>query len=115
LNNYKFRRKWVAFLSEIVEYVELMYENEVTRKMDAINEEISKVTFNNAWWQSFDWSTVKGHIETAKEKLENEPTPTLYERYVLWDVKRNVLLDDVDGRRMEMTELLEQLQKLSVG
>jgi hypothetical protein len=68
-----------------VEYVELMYENEVTRTMDAIHEELAKMTFNRGWWNGFHWATVKGHIETAKAKLDKEPKSAPLSNYAPFD------------------------------
>jgi len=103
-------------LSEIVEYVELIYANKTGDvKLYEEQELLSKMTPNPSWWHGFYWSTVKRRINTAKEKLETEPAPTLYERYAPWDIHRSALLEGGDGRRREVAELLEQLQELSVS
>ena len=113
LNNYNFRRKWVAFLRGVVDYVELMYEDKGERKTYTIQAEIEKMTlYSRAWWTGFYWPTVQGHIETAEAKLAQEPDPAWYERLVPWDTHRGVLLEDGDGRRRDVGELLAELQKL---
>ena len=112
LNNYKFRRQWVALLRGVVEYVELMYENEGERKTQVIHAEIARMTNKSpAWWAGFDWPTVKGHIETAEAKLALENAPTMYERYAPWDIHRGVLLEGGRaGAGGDVAELLAELQ-----
>ena len=79
MNNYNFRRNWVAFL-----------------------------------WHGFDWPKITGHINTAKGKLDKEPDLSNYERFAPWDIHRGALLEGGDGRRREITDLLAQLQELTV-
>jgi len=112
-NNYNFRRKWVAFLSGIVAYVELMYENEGERKVDAIRAELERLTKGYPWWGGFDWATVKGHIDAAKAELDKEPKRAPWTNYLPFDVDRRAVLEGEDGRRRDVTELLERLRELS--
>ena len=112
-NNYNFRRNWVAFLSEIVDYVELMYTAKGKRQTLAIEVELQRMTENRSgWWKGFDWSTVKEDIETANAKLAKEKALTWSEWLKPWDTHRDVLLEDGDGKRRDLMELLAELQKL---
>jgi hypothetical protein len=112
-NNYKFRRRWVAFLSGIVAYVELMYENEGERKVDAIHLELKKLTGGRVLLlDGFHWTTVKGHIDAAKALLEKEPTSAPWTNYLPFDVHRRAVLEGEDGRRRDVTELLDRLREL---
>jgi hypothetical protein len=43
-NNYKFRRQWVAFLREVADYVELMYNDKGEWKMHAIQAAMERMT-----------------------------------------------------------------------
>ncbi len=112
-NNYNFRRNWVAFLSGIVEYVELMYADEGERKVAVIDQELVKLTGGHAWWDDFHWARVKGHIDTAKAELDKEPQRAPWTNLLPFDVKRDAVLEGGAGRRRELTELLAQLQELS--
>ncbi len=116
LNNYNFRRRWVAFFSKIVDYVELMYANETGDvKLYENVETLRAMGPCPSWWDGFVWATVKEHIEMAKGKIEKEPTTAPSSNYAPFDWYRGVLLEGGDGRRREVTELLEELQKLSVS
>jgi hypothetical protein len=112
-NNYNFRRKWVAFLSWIGEYVELMYADEGERKVAVIHQELVKLTVGHAWWDGFQWARVKGHIDTVKTELDKEPQSAPWTNLLPFDVKRDAVMEGGAGRRRELTELLAQLQELS--
>jgi hypothetical protein len=107
-NNYNFRRQWVAFLSGIVAYVELMYAD-----ADAMRVELARLTRGHAWWDGFQWARVKGHIDTAKAELDKESQSASWTNLLPFDVKRDAVMEGGAGRRRELTELLAQLQELS--
>jgi hypothetical protein len=107
-NNYKFRRSWVAFLSGIVKYVEVMHSD-----ADAIRAELERLTKGYPWWNGFDWATVKGHIDAAKAELDKEPKSAPWTNYLPFDVDRRAVLEGEDGRRRDVTELLDRLRELS--
>ncbi len=116
-NNYNFRRKWVAFLSGIVAYVELMYEdplylasntsNEGERRVEAIRDALTRPTRGSAWWDGFDWATVRGHIDAAKTKIGQEPATKPLSSYVPWD-----RYTDGEMREREMAEMLGELARV---
>jgi hypothetical protein len=107
-NNYNFRRKWVALLSGIVKYVEVMHSGE-----DATRAELERLTKGYPWWNGFDWATVKGHIDAAKAELDKEPKSAPWTNYLPFDVDRRAVLEGEDGRRRDVTELLDRLRELS--
>jgi hypothetical protein len=113
-NNYKFRRLWVALLSEIVEYVQLMHVHDPTPRK--FFEETKKLGFDREGFyiHGFDWSKIIGHINMAREKLDKESTPTFRERYAPWDTHRDAFLEDGGGRGVQVSELLAQLKEIGL-
>ena len=101
-------------MSEIVDYVELIYETEETleQKKKAIHQQLEtrkkEVSAIEQWWDGFDWATVRGHIDAAKTKIAQEPTTKPLWSYAPWD-----WYTDGDMRERDMTELLGELKKLS--
>ncbi len=61
----------------------------------------------------FDWATVKGHIDAAKEELDKEAKSAPWTNYLPFDWDRRAVLDGEDGRRRDVTELLDRLRELS--
>ena len=107
-NNYKFRRIWVAFLSEIVEYIQLIHVHDPTPRK--FFEETKNLGFDREGFyiHGFDWSKIIGHINTAQQKLDKESTPTFRERYAPWDTHRDGILELDCGRGGQVSELLAQ-------
>jgi hypothetical protein len=112
MNNYKFRRLWVAFLSEVVEYIQLMHVHDPTPRK--FFEETKKLGFDREGFyiHGFDWSKIKGHINTAQQKLDKEPAATFPERYAPWDTYRDAFLEVGGGSGVEVSELLTQLKEI---
>jgi hypothetical protein len=113
-SNRQFRRDWVAFLSHVAAYVELMYqstEDEAFKlylnKARLISEMSNKYTAK--WWDGYDWSAIKGHIRAAQDKIDTEPPepPTLWQRF-----RGSIKAQSDSGRTVG--EMLAQLQALSV-
>jgi hypothetical protein len=78
-NNYKFRRKWVAFLSEMVQYIQLMHVHVPTPRK--FFEETSHLGFDKegSYLHKFDWLKINRNINTAKERIQAESSPTFLE------------------------------------
>ncbi len=74
-SKYQFRRDWVAFLSHIVAYVESMYLSTEADKLYLHQEKLSEMhdLYRGRWFQGYDWSAIKGHIQTAQDKINKEP------------------------------------------
>ncbi len=85
-------------------YVELIHTD-----TDAIRAELARLTRGYAWWDGFDWATVKGHIDTAKAELDKEPKSAPWTNYLSFDVDRRAVLEGGDGCRRDVTELLDRL------
>lgn len=112
--NYKFRRNWVAFLRQIVTYVEMIYEDEDEKLYQSVDKLKVMHSYESFWegrqWYVtdrpgvYDWSTVIGHITTAQAEIDREPPQEP------WFGRK----PDADGGRRETTALLEQLRELSV-
>jgi hypothetical protein len=111
-NNYKFRRLWVAFLTQIVEYIQLMHVHDPAPRN--FFEETEKLGFDRDGFyiHGFDWSKIQGHIKTAQQKLMAEPKQTSLERYAFWDTHRDAFLRVGVGRGVQVSELLAQLKEL---
>ena len=80
--NYQFRRDWVAFLSHIVAYVEGLYVSDKAGDKLYLNAERLKQmahVYRASWWTGYDWPAIKGRIQAAQEKIEQEP-PSRWER-----------------------------------
>lgn len=113
-NNYHFRRRWVAFLKQIVEYVLLINEDNTGGGLK-LYEDITSLKAMFAcdnWFNGYDWAMITGHIETAQRKIDEEPTTAPLSNYAPFDWYRGVLLEGDDGTRREVTELLEELGKI---
>ena len=72
-SNYKFRRSWVALLSQIVGYVEMLSEDEDKEKLYENGAKLAAMSWGEAEWKDYVWSTVKGHITTAQAAIDQEP------------------------------------------
>jgi hypothetical protein len=95
-----------------VEYVELMH-TDVGNTTDDIGADIMSMHRTGFDWIGFQWVKVKGHIETAQAALDKEPPSKFWTDRLPFDRYRKVVLDGGDGRRREMTELLDRLRELS--
>jgi hypothetical protein len=60
----------------------------------------------------FHLTTVKGHIDAAKAELDKEPKSAPWTNYLPFDVDRRAVLEGEDGRRRDVTELLDRLREL---
>jgi hypothetical protein len=111
--NYEFRRDWVAFLSRMVAYVESMYVSETDGdfKLYLKPERLSQMhdLYRAGWWKGYDWAAVKGHIQTAQDKINKEP-PTVWQRMRKWTGSEGAGMEDGD----DVGEMLARLRELSV-
>jgi hypothetical protein len=112
-SNWQFRRDWVAFLSHVVAYVEKMYgyETDEDYKLYLDQQRLSRMhdLYRARWVEGYDWAAIKAHIETAQEKIKNEP-PSMWQKMRKWTGFAGAGLQDGD----DMGEMLAQLQTLSV-
>jgi len=109
---YEFRRSWVALLKQIVEYVEMLYEDEEdeNKKLYLNRETLASVHYwGKSFWEGYVWSTIKQHITTAEEAIKNEPEPkkTVWER-----LKKSVSRTGEEQHIGDVPELLARLQEL---
>jgi hypothetical protein len=83
--NSEFRREWVAFLRQLVGYVEMLYEGEDAAKNLYLNRYKLADMHNGvdgSFWLSrhgypaYDWERIKQDITTAEEGIRQEPEPT---------------------------------------
>ena len=102
---------WVALLSQIVQYVEMLYEDEVddNKKLYLNRETLTSMGWSESKWADYAWSTIKQHITTAEEAIKNEPEPkkTGWER-----LKKSVSRTGEEQHIGDVPELLTQLQEL---
>jgi hypothetical protein len=78
--NYTFRRNWVALLSQIVRYVEMINEDEAAdKKLYLDRDKLASMGLGEHEWygryggRAYAWSTVKEDIATAQEAIDQEP------------------------------------------
>jgi hypothetical protein len=69
--------------------------------------------YRERWWKGYDWSAIKGHIQTAQDKINKEP-PTLWQQMSKWTGSQDAGLEDGDDSRRKVGEMIAQLQELSV-
>jgi hypothetical protein len=93
--NPKFRRVWVAFLRQLVQYVEMLYADEAAAKKLYLDpQKLADMHWSDIFWlgyggyPAYSWAKINQDITTAEEaiKQEPEPKPTHWER-----------LHDLDG------------------
>jgi len=113
-SNNHFRRDWVAFLSHVVAYVELMYASETDESFKLyLNKNRLGAMHNDRrrwWWQGYDWPAIKGHIKAAQDKINKEPPPTAWQTMKKWVPGLGAELEDGD----DVGEMLARLRELSV-
>jgi len=107
-SNRQFRREWVAFLSHVVAYVELMYlsTEDEDFKLYLNQGRLGKMSdkYRAKWWDGYDWSAINGHIRAAQDKIDAEPPepPSLWQRF------RRSMAAEEDSRRT-VGEMLAEL------
>ncbi len=72
--DYQFRRDWVAFLGHVVAYVESMYVSDKAGDQLYLNAKRLRQmahVYRKEWWNGYDWSAVKGHIQAAHKKIRH--------------------------------------------
>jgi hypothetical protein len=109
---YEFRRSWVALLRQIVQYVEMLYEDEVddNKKLYLNRQTLASMhSWGESFWADYAWSTIKQHITTAEEAIKKEPEPkkTAWER-----LKNSVSRTGEEQHIGDVPELLARLQEL---
>ena len=67
------------------------------------------------WFNCYDWTAITESIDTAQQKIDQEPQQAPWSNYLPFDWHRNAVLQCADGRERQMTQLLEELQQLSVA
>jgi len=80
--NPKFRRVWVAFLRQLVGYVEMLYEDEgEAKKLYLDRKKLADMHSGESFWlgrhgyPAYEWAKIKQDITTAEEAIEQEPEP----------------------------------------
>jgi hypothetical protein len=125
-NNYHFRRKWVAFLSQIVAYVEMLYEHEedAGKKLYLTTDKLASMHYGlgDTFWLGrggypyFAWANIKQDITTAQEAIDKEPKQAPATNWLPLDWHRKALLDggaDVRGQRTQrVQDLLDELRQV---
>ena len=114
-NNYYFRRRWVAFLRQIMQYVELIntgvrkpYASAEALKAEyraACRDGVDVHTQRAVQWRDlkgYDWKKMKHDIDTAQQKIDDEPASAR-----TWA--------NVKGQRAHVEDLLEELRQLHVS
>jgi hypothetical protein len=115
-SNYQFRRDWVALLSHIVAYVEQMYlgETDTDFRWYLHGGRLARMKEDRRvfWWQGYAWAAIKGHIQTAQDKINKEPPPTAWQKMKMkkWVPGLGAGLEDGD----DVGEMLARLRELSV-
>ncbi len=108
---YEFRRSWVALLRQIVEYVEMLYEDEgdENKKLYLNRQTLASMYWGESFWDGYAWSTIKQHITTAEEAIKKEPEPkrTGWER-----LKNSLSRTGEEQHGGDVPALLAQLQEL---
>ena len=89
--NYKFRRNWVAFLSQIVGYVEMLWEDKkADDKLYLDTGKLASMTWAESFWDgrqgypAFEWSVIKRDIATAQAAIDQEPEPEPERSWLGW-------------------------------
>ena len=81
---YTFRRTWVAFLSQIAGYVEMLWEDEEADNRLYLNRDklasMHHGVGDSFWlgrqgYPAFEWSVIKRDIATAQAAIDQEPEP----------------------------------------
>jgi hypothetical protein len=114
--NSEFRRNWVALLSQIVRYVEMLYEGEEKGKKLYLNRlQLEKIHGSNYLWDGFGefwpqyvWSTITQQITTAQAAIDAEPEQP--RQSGLWPFHANTKKAEPQGE--DVPALLAQLQEL---
>ena len=112
--NYYFRRRWVAFLRQIMQYVELI--NTGARAKPYASVEALQAEYRAACrdgvdvhtqravqhrdLKGYDWARMKKDLDTAQEKIDAEP-----ESARTWA--------NVKGQRAHVEDLLDELHRLN--
>ncbi len=109
---YEFRRSWVALLRQIVEYVEMLYKDEVddNKKLYLNRQTLTSMhSWGESFWADYAWSTIKQHITTAEEAIKKEPEP----KKMGWErLKKSVSRTGEEQHIGDVPALLAQLQEL---
>ncbi len=90
-----------------------MMHTDVGNTTDDIGADIMSMHRTGFDWIGFQWAKVKGHIETAQAALDKETPSKFWTDRLPFDRYRKAVLDGGDGRRRQMTELLDRLRELS--
>ncbi len=87
------------------------YETDEDYKLYLDQQRLSRMhdLYRARWVEGYDWAAIKAHIETAQEKIKNEP-PSMWQKMRKWTGFAGAGLQDGD----DMGEMLAQLQTLSV-
>ena len=108
VNNYGFRRRWVAFLKQIVEFVLLMYADETgTDGLKFYEDGMGLTALHpiDSRLKDYVWATIIQGIATAQHRIDEEPSQPSWTNRLPFDWKRN--------RQLEVDDLLQQLQQLT--
>jgi hypothetical protein len=107
----EFRRSWVALLRQIVQYVEMLCEDEEdeNKKLYLNRQTLASMYWGENFWEGYVWSTIKQHITTAEEAIKKEPEPkkTGWER-----LKNSVSRTGEEQHIGDVPGLLVRLQEL---
>jgi hypothetical protein len=114
--NPKFRRVWVAFLRQLVRYVEMLYEDEGdAKKLYLDRQKLADMHWGDSFWSgrhgypAYERAKINQDITTAEEAIKQEPEPkkTPWESVQDWMSRKG---EEQHGE--DVPALLAQLQEL---